>query len=190
MCAVDVETTGLKVGFHEVWQICVLPLTTLYKPDTSIIPFYQEIRINYPERIAKRALSISKITFAEKQKRALDPFTCSDLFEEWFQKLKMPLNGKICPIACNWPFDRSFLIELLGWESFNDFFHPHYRDVMGAGIVFMDQKEFRGEPVPFRRFNLQELCYQTGVTNLKAHDALQDCIATAEIYRRILATGL
>ena len=38
LCAVDVETTGLEVGFHEIWQIAVLPLDSNIKPNKDILP--------------------------------------------------------------------------------------------------------------------------------------------------------
>lgn len=186
LCAVDVETTGLIPGFNEVWQVCVLPLDSACKPSKEYYPFYQEIKINYPERISRKAVHIARETFAEKQRRALDPLTCGDMFDEWFQKLDLPIYKKIIPLACNWPFDRSFLIEWLGPESFGDFFHPHYRDVMAAAIFLMDLADHNNRRVEMSKFNLAELCNKMNVNNLKPHDSLQDCMATAECYKRIL----
>lgn len=186
-CAVDVETTGLIAGYHEIWQICVLPLDSLYKPSKEIMPFYQELKISKPDLIEKNAIrGVDRNAFAIKQKRALDPFDAADLFEEWFLRLKLPIYKKIVPLAQNWPFDRAFLLEWLGFSSFNDFFHPHYRDAMAAAIFLMDIASFRGERVLLSKFNLAELCGKTNVTNDKAHDAMQDCRATAEVYKRLI----
>jgi DNA polymerase III alpha subunit (gram-positive type) len=185
-CAVDVETTGLQVGFHEIWQIAILPLDSLGLPSKEILPFYQDMRVNYPERINKRAIHLNRNDFALRQKRALDPFLCTDMLDEWFQRLNLPIYKKIVPLAHNWPFDRSFLLEWLGETSFHDFFHPHYRDSMATAIFLMDLASHKCNRVNITRFNLTSLCNEFKITNMKAHDALQDCIATAELYRRLL----
>lgn len=187
LCAVDVETTGLNPGFNEIWQICVLPLDSACKPSREIPPFYQDIKINYPDRISRKAVHISRERFAEKQIRALDAFTAADMMDEWFQRLNLPLYKKIVPLAHNWPFDRHFILDWLGPASFNDFFHPHYRDSMTAAIFLMDLADHNSRRVEMSKFNLSELCNKMDVTNLQAHDALQDCVATAECYRRLMS---
>lgn len=186
LCAVDVETTGLCAGFHEIWQLAILPLDSAYKPSKEFAPFYQEMRIQYPDRIDSKAIKLSRNNFALKQQRALDPFTCADMFEEWFHKLDLPIYKRIVPLAHNWPFDRSFLLDWLGEASFFDFFHAHYRDSMAAAIFLMDLANYKCDQVTLAKFSLASMCGKFNVTNMKAHDALQDCIATAEVYRRLL----
>jgi len=186
---VDVETTGLEVGKHEIWQICVLPLDSLYKPSRVYSPFYQELRVSRLEKFDHKAIKIPRNDFAIRQKRALDPFTAADLFEEWVAKLELPIYKKIVPLAQNWPFDREFIKEWLGYHSFHDFFHPHYRDTMVAYLYQADLADIRGERVFAKRASLSELCNRFKVKNQKPHDALQDCIATAEVYRRLLLTS-
>ena len=91
-------------------------------------------------------------------------------------------------MAQNWPFDRSFLIEWLGNASYEHLFSPLYRDTMTIAIFHSDLCDFRSDKVKFVQYNLQYLCQKLGVINQKQHDALQDCIATAEVYRRLLQT--
>jgi DNA polymerase III epsilon subunit-like protein len=186
LCAVDVETTGLTAGFHEIWQIAILPLDSTYTPNKEIIPFYQDLKVQYPDRVNRNAVKLNRNDFALRQKRALDPFTCADLLDEWFQKLDLPLYKKIVPLAHNWPFDRSFIMDWLGPASFYDFFHPHYRDSMAAAVFNSDVTAFKCDRITMPKFNLAHLCNYFNVNNMKPHDALQDCIATAEVYKRLI----
>src|SRR4030042_166775 len=128
LCAVDCETTGLIPGKHDIWQICVLPLDADIKPLKTIMPFYVELRVKRPENIDHKAIKIAKVNWLEKQTRALEPFMAADLFDEWFEKLGLPLGKKIVPLGQNWPFDREFILEWLGHETFHQLFFPHYRD--------------------------------------------------------------
>lgn len=185
MCAVDVETTGLVPGHHEVWQVGILALDSNIKPAKSILPFYVNLKINYPERIDPKAIR-NRTAFAILQQRAFDPFTAADLLDSWFERLKLPIYKKICPLAQNWPFDRAFLIDWLGIKSFEYLFSPLYRDTMATAIFDSDLADFRSEKIFFTEYGLTFLCNKLKILNEKPHDALQDCIATAECYRRML----
>ena len=186
LCAIDVETTGLRPDFHEIHQVAILPLDSRIKPSRGILPFVLDIKIEYPERIERNAIKMPKAEFAKRQQRAIDQFTAADLLDEWFERLKLPLYKRICPLAQNWPFDRGFMIHWLGVDSYEHIFSPLYRDTMPAAMFHSDLADFRGEKITFVQYNLQYLCQKVNVVNEKAHDALQDCIATAEVYRRLL----
>ncbi len=186
LCVIDVETTGLDPKKNDIWQVCILPLEATYKPTKEVLPFYMDMKAWRPENIQKGAIKLNRIEFAQKQQRALDPWTCADMFDEWFQKLNLPIYKKIIPLAQNWPFDREFLKEWLGQESFEQFFSPLYRDLMNSCIFLMDSYDFRGKKLEFTQYNLSYICNRLNVSNLKAHDALQDCLATAECYRKLL----
>ena len=187
LCAIDTETTGLVAGYHDIWQVCILPLDCNFEPNKDVIPFYMDIKVKNPERINKRAIALSKGNFASKQVRAIDPWTCADLLDDWFVKLDLPLGKKIVPVAQNWPFDRGFLLEWLGAETFNDLFSYRYRDTMVTAAFLSDAADYHFNPLPFQGISLAALCTHYGITNQKAHDSLQDCIVTAQIYQRMLA---
>lgn len=186
MCAVDVETTGLISGYHDIWQVAILPLDSFVKPLKSILPFYMDIKVKFPEHIDPKAVKLPRQEFARHQQYAIEPFSCADLLDEWFDRLQLPIYKRIVPLAQNWPFDRSFLIEWLGISSFEHIFNPVYRDTMVAAAFDSDLSDFRSEKILFTQYNLPFLCTRLGIKNLKPHDALQDAIATAECYRRML----
>jgi len=186
LCAVDVETTGLDHKKHDIFQIAILPLDSEIKPSTNILPFYMDMQVVRPENIDKKAVKMQRVDFARRQQRAIDPYTCADMFDLWFDNLNLPIYKKICPLAQNWPFDRSFILEWLGLSSFEHSFSPIYRDTMVSAAFNSDICDFHSDSILFTQYNLQFLCSRLNIKNEKPHDALQDCIATAEVYRRML----
>ena len=190
LAAVDVETTGFIAGFHDLWQVCVLPLDSNIKPSKDIMPFYMNLKVKRPENIVKAAIKLNNTNFYELQQRAIDPWMAADMFEEWFEALKLPIYKKICPLACNYSFDKSFLIDWLGHESYEQFFGPHIRDVMIAALYDNDYASIRANKVDYHHVSLAALCGKLSVDNAKRHDAMQDCLATAEVYRRLISERL
>ena len=204
LAAIDVETTGFIPGHHDIIQICVLLLDSDIKPDLQVNPFYVNMKPKRPENIEPDAMEVSRISFANIMQTAIDPWDAADLFDDWFVNLrkdmhnrraKLPENRKLLPLAQNWAFDLNFVKDWLGEKSFFDFFHPWYRDTLAVAQFLNDQ--YAKDPncvlphkVPFPKSNLGYICSQLNVKNEKAHDALQDCIATAEAYRRMVVGPL
>jgi DNA polymerase III epsilon subunit-like protein len=44
--------------------------------------------------------------------------------------------------------------------------------------------------IPFPKVNLQYLCSQLKVERDRSHEAMQDCVATAEVYRKMLRDAI
>lgn len=185
LCAIDVETTGALPGFHDMIQICVLPLDESIKPRRDIIPFYIPIKPKRPENIDFKASSVHKLDMLALIEQGLDPYLAEDMFIDWFYDLNLPLGKKIAPLASNWIFDSGFIREFFGPRSFDNFFHFHYRDTQSDALFVNDRCWLMGESYAFGRIGLPDLAQKFFVENLKAHDALQDCITTAEVYRKM-----
>lgn len=201
VASIDVETTGFTPGYHDVVQVAVLILDSDLKPDKRVMPFYMEMKPKRPENIDQSAMHISRLNLAYLLQRAVDPYDAADFFDDWFEKLKtqtrthpplLPEGKKLIPLAQNWVFDRGFMIDWLGDATFNSLFHPWYRDTLPVAQFLNDEYSKRPEcatfehKVPFPKSNLGYICSQLNVKNEKAHDALQDVIATAECYRRMV----
>src|SRR5690606_26448898 len=92
-----------------------------------------------------------------------------------------------CPLAQNWPFDQGFLRAWLGNSLFDQVFHPHYRDLIPLFQFVNDLHYVKGGDVHYRRVNLTELCNLFGLERRTSHDALNDALATAEVYKRALS---
>lgn len=192
LCVVDTETTGDKVGFHDLVEVCVLPLDSELKVYKGVIPFYVELKPRRPENCHPDVadIEIHRSRLCHAQIHGLDPDAAADLFDEWYMKLGLKVNKRISPLAQNWPFDRGFLIDWLGLLSFNRYFDARYRDTMVAALFENDKADFHAESYPYPKVNLKYLASCLKVETIRMHDALQDCLVTAEVYRRMLSRSM
>ncbi len=186
LAAVDVETTGLVAGYHEIIQIAVVPLSEQIEPVKGINPFYMNLAPSYPERCDKGSTWIHNLDIAMLVSNCPDQWKAADLFDEWFQKLDLPMKRSLVPLAHNWVFEAGFLQAWLGIESFNQLFHPHPRDSMLFALGLNDAASLQGLSVPFNYVGLDALCKHFGLVREKSHDALNDALATAKVYKSLL----
>jgi DNA polymerase III epsilon subunit-like protein len=195
LCAIDVETTGTDPAYHEILQICILPLNSNVEPRKDVMPFYIEIIPNHPERIEKEAMTKNKLDASKIMQRGFDSFKAVDMFLEWMQTLNLPTTKfgqpkRIIPLAHNWPFDKGFVEQWMGPTQFNEVFDAHYRDTMAVASFLNDRAGAHAEIVPYSKSNLGWMCNKNAIINTCAHDALQDCIATAALYKKLIYAGL
>lgn len=187
LAAVDVETTGRDAGYHEIIQIAVVPLTSSIEPVADINPFYMEIAPARPERCEADAQTIHGLNIEELMNNCPDAWKVADLFDEWVQSLNLPFDRRLVPMAHNWAFERGFLMNWLGLESFNQFFHYHPRDSMLFAISINDAATFHGLSAPFPYPGLKALAKRFGIVNPKPHDALCDALTEAKVYKAMLS---
>lgn len=192
LCSVDIETTGTKVGIHDIVQICVMPLDGHIKPHPRLVPFEMKLK---PERIHMAdidAMKINKLKLANLVMTGMEPLMAADLFGEWFAKLGLAENKRISPLAQNWPFDKPFIEEWLGPENFAYHFDGRFRDTMSVALFLNDRADIEAEQYPFPKVNLKYLasCCKVPFDDRMAHDAIYDCMKTAEIYHALLRTKI
>ena len=181
LCAVDVETTGVLAGYHEIIQIACVPLNQHFKPCKERPPFYMNLCPDFPERAsqeatAKHGISIESLEDCPSQDRG------ADLFVEWFKKLELPFGRRLVPLAHNWGFERGFLTHWLGLDGVYDYWQQLPRDTMALAASINDLYAWHGRKKPFYRLSLTALCKRFDIPLDNAHDALADCLATAKLY--------
>ncbi len=186
LASIDFETTGLRAGYHEIIQIAVVPLDANLRPATDLRPFYHCIAPNFPERADLRSGRVHGIDLDWLMLNAPSSDRVADMLEEWSDELDLPVGRSIVPLAHNWAFESAHGKAWLGDELFSYLFHSHARDGMLLAVSMNDRAAFLGLPVPFPYVSLKSLCETFGITNEKAHDALSDSIAEAEVYRCLL----
>lgn len=190
LCAIDVETTGVKAGFNELVQLAILPLDSNIKPYKGVTPFYLNITPQYIDRIDYQALKVTRKTLTDLINNSMDTYRAQDLFVSWFERLNLPLTAnhhkKLMPLWSNGGFDKSFLIAWLGQEAYNNYFHFHERDTQTLALAINDRFCHHAEKIPFPKVGLNYLASCFNIVNETAHDALSDCVTTAEVYRRLL----
>jgi DNA polymerase III epsilon subunit-like protein len=190
MAAMDFETTGLVAGWHEIIQIAVLPLTADMRPNPDLRPFYHNIAPLCPERQDPGAGNVHGLDLNWLQLNAPSSEKVADLLVEWFERLDLPVNRNIVPLAHNFPFENGFGKAWLGHDLFQQMFHSHARDGMSYAGSQNDRASFAGEPVLYNFVGLNSLCKHFGIVNENPHDALSDCYAEAEVYRALLLDGV
>lgn len=181
LCAVDVETTGVLAGYHEIIQIACLPLNQHIEPHPEHRPFYINIRPDYFDRIQKEASQKHGIS-SDSLKACPSQDQSVELFAEWFRKLDLPFGKRLVPLAHNWGFERAFLTYWLGVEGFQEFWQSHPRDTMALAATINDLYVWHGRKHPFSSLSLTALCAKFDIQFDNAHDALSDCLATAKLY--------
>lgn len=189
MCAIDVETTGTQAGFHEITQVCFLPLDDNLEPRKDVAPFDLLLKIEREERIDWNALKVSKINFMKHQQVAMDKFSAADLFDDWIVKLNIPPNKRISPLAHNWPFDREFIKEWLQPSAYNIYIDGRFRDTMASANYINDVYDFLNESMPFAKINLGYIASLLKIEHANSHSALGDCVVTAKVYKSLLNRG-
>lgn len=184
LCAIDCETTGLDSYKHDIWQFCCMPLDfNLKSIDT---PF--EILLK-PRNVENRdSNAISKKNFNRALLNGMDYEVAASLFIEWVERLNLGFKKRLTPLAHNWPFDRSFIIEWLGQETFDFYMDGRYRDTMVAAAFINDVCDHNADRVPMPKVNLRAVCKTLGVEwdDGSAHDAVYDSCKTAEAYRKLI----
>jgi len=195
LCVIDCETTGLEPGWHDLIQICILPLDSNIRPRRDVMPFYIEMIPENPERADPKAMQINRLDFAIIGQRGHDQEKAKDLLADWIDKLKLPMTKyhnrkKILPLGQNYGFDKGFIKAWLGVETYNDYFHYGERDTKAIANYLNDRAAMHVEKVPFSKTSLTWLANKLNVPHEKAHDALADCVTTAKVYQRFLQQGL
>jgi DNA polymerase III epsilon subunit-like protein len=189
-CAIDTETTGLQAGFHDIIEIAIVPLTYDLKPDKKYRIFDMMIKPGRPENVEYDAMSVNRMSFAEINANGFEAGQAADMFDEWFDRLNLAFGKRIVPVAANWPHDRAFIMDWLGVKNYEAKFSHKFRDIMGITLFMNDHAAFQGEAYPVQKHDLTYLCNTFGVPRDRAHRALDDAFATAEVYRRILTDRL
>lgn len=193
--AIDIETTGLDSCWHEIIQIAMVPLDANFRVRQDVLPFYINMMCESPERVSEEALRINGKKMSKITTQGHDREAAREMLIEWVEKLGLPMssNGfpkRIVPLGHNYAFDMGFIKSWLGEETYNFHFNHHYRDTMITANYLNDQAATHAEVVPFSYVKLTWLCKKMNVLNDRAHDALSDAAATAEVYRKMCQYGL
>lgn len=186
LCAIDVETTGVDPQKHEITEICVLPLDAKLGIRKDIVPFNIFIKPEKVENIEWDALRVSQTDFMKLCQNGMEKYQAADLFDEWYDKLKLPERKRISPLAHNWPFDREFIKEWLGTASYELHIDGRFRDSMATALAINDEYDAKNEPIPFPKVNLSYIASTLKIDFDKIHNALDDCVLTAKVYSDLI----
>lgn len=203
MCAIDVETTGLDPMANDILEIAVVPLTYNLDPAPNIVPFhimmkpesidnidFDAMRVlkTYDESMDNSDITLSKERLIRAVSSGIEQTRAADLLVEWFEEhVCLKPKKRIIPLAHNWIFDSAFLKQWMGPKSFDYLFDPRHRDTMTIAAFHNDYAEFDNRlELPFPKLKLSLLCNKLGIEQRRAHNALEDAVVTAQVYKRLL----
>lgn len=186
LCSIDVETTGFVAGFHDVVQVAIIPLNFDLDPDPQMFPFLLDIIPKRPDNIDETAMRINRMKLCDIMVRGVDPYRAQDLFLEWFERLRLGYRKRIAPLGCNYAFDKTFLIDWLGPQTYELCFDHNVRDVSITATYRNDRAGWAGNDFPYPHVNLGGLCNTMRIERTRAHDATDDATVTALVYKRLI----
>lgn len=187
-CVVDIKTTGNQPGVHDLWQLCVIPLTTGYRLNKTILPFHIYTHPKRPENFDAKKFTTKELNIIRMG--AIDPWTAQDTFEHWYLKLNLLKRKRIQPIAYDWPKQRAFLLDWFGYDDAGDsylfdFFDAfRYRDLIPVATFLNDLAWTNSEPYPIQKQNIAYICNRLNVIK-QGKDCLSTCFAIAECWRKL-----
>jgi len=195
LVAIDVETTGTRAFWHEIVQIAAVALDANCLPRKDVMPFDIYLCPDHPERADPEALRVTGFKMTDLLRKGINQDKAKDMFDRWVKTLDLGITPsgypkRIIPLAHGWAFDKPFLQDWLGYGAFDEMIDSRFRDTMCVSLFLNDHAAFHAEKVPYSKNTLGWLCKQLGVENIKAHNALQDCMATAECYNRLCKLGI
>jgi hypothetical protein len=184
LCAIVCDTSGLKVGKHDLIQICVLPLKRDLRPDLSkAIPFDIFMQPKRPENFDPE---YTKLKLSDMMLKGIDAWKANDMFEEWFEKLQLPRTKKIIPLCHDWPFIQPFLVDWLQPAIYEYMFHPEVRDIRAAAAFANDVADVQNEPIPYPKTYFQYIAAQVKVDIQGINDPITHCMIMAQTYKAML----
>lgn len=184
ICSIDTETGGLTPYFHEVLDICMLPLLDDFTVNESVRPFQVEIRPEFFDRLDPKALEVNGHTVEELQKRTIDKATATNMFKEWFETEMRRV--KIEPLGWNWTFDRMMLAGTLKGINFNQYFFYRVRDGQNVATYLNDRSRLITGQSVFSSCALTNVAAKLELEYPGKHSALGDAKMSAQVYRKLV----
>ncbi len=174
--AIDLETTGLEPGWHEVLEIAIVPLNPNFTISTEIPEFSCRIRAEHPERVDPKAIAVNKLNPSEGEEIA-------DVRAELVQWALENGITSITPLAHNLKFDLDFMNS--AFPEFSRIFTHHGRDSMRLALSMNDVFQMQEADLRFGSVSLRSLKLALGVDGEVQHHALEDAKDAAHVYRRL-----
>lgn len=176
--AVDIETTGLKAGVHDIIEFAVLEYDETNGEATGL-KFVSRMRPINPKMINEKAMAINKIPLRELE-YAPTPMSVRKMFIEWKNELFGDMRFRV--LGTNYDgFDRRFLELWLG-DFYEDIFHYHARDLWQLADICR-----RLGLISLESLKLESLRDYLGLVH-QVHTAEGDCMLTIKAYKKLFNT--
>ena len=184
VCAITIQTTGREANLHDIIQICVVPVNGMYEVDSELKPFIVNLA---PRRgiLDRKYLGHRYNRCAEIMQSGVDPYFVAEEFEKWYENMRVVDNRRVMPLAHNWPFVASFLVDWLGYATFNYIFSHEYRDIIPSAIFCNDRAYWKMEDYPFPKTILTYMANITKEDYSRRYDIMMEALAIIKIYKKM-----
>ena len=171
--SVDIETAGPVPSQYALLSIGAC------RVENDQDGFYVELQPDKPG-MTQEAMDIHGLTMEHLKENGLPPAAAMARFRDWLADA-VPAPGQPLFVAFNAPFD---------WMFVNDYFH-RYLGENPFGYSAIDMKAFyMGQwGVPWHETNMKRVTSRYGGTQELSHNALEDAVDQAIIFRQMLAEG-
>lgn len=167
--SVDVETSGPNPGQYSLLSIGAC---TIAEPQDT---FYVELR-PVSRRASPEALQVSGLSLERLAESGLPPFEAMAHFDEWVEQVAGPRRPVF--VAFNAPFD---------WMFVNDYFHRYLgRNPFGHAALDIKALYMGLTGAAWQDTGLQAVGLRCGLDLELSHNALQDALDQAEVFRCLL----
>jgi DNA polymerase III epsilon subunit-like protein/uncharacterized protein YeaO (DUF488 family) len=181
LMAVDLETTGLKPGYHEITQMAAIMLD---KGLRELGAFETLVRIEHPERGTEGGFNVFeytglKLEDIQKGLPARDALRALETFAR--SKIGGTDLKQVIMFGQNPTFDKGFLeaaFEQQGWKWPFDF------HVFALESMFAHHHLLRTGELP-ADIGLKDICKVAGVENRQKHNAMSDIRATVDALHKL-----
>lgn len=195
LVAIDCEMTGLIPWWHEIIQLAIVPLDSNCNPRNDVPHLDLIIAPEHPERADPKAMTVNRRSLAEIKLRGHDREKAKDLLEDWVDRLGLTYNkygnrNRLLPLGHGIGIDKYFIMHWYGAENYSNIFDGRDRDTMVIANYLNDRADMHAETIPYSKVKLSWLCKQLGVRLDNAHNAVDDCVATAGCYKKLLEMGI
>lgn len=167
----------------------ILPLDNKLEPRKDLPPFDIRMRPTYIDRVDFNAMRVSRQRLDEIISNGIEQERGKELFEYWFESLKLPLGKRIMPLGYGISlFDIPFLRDWLDGTMYEQYFHYLARDGMQICTFLNDVSDFYVEQTPFNKMKLTVVAkaLDIEVFDQGAHDPLYDAWLSAQVYKKLL----
>lgn len=187
LCAMRTRISGPIPRYHDLVEICILPINSQWKPSTCIVPFSVKIQPKRKENIDYKSCPLSKEAILNICETGMDAYVAADRFDEWMTKLNLNSEKKIVLLCHDWVLDREFIIDWLGVESFNQFIDNRVRDIGIISLYANDKADFHAEPALYAKTHFSYIANSVGIQGMRSKDCMEESLTLIEIYKRMLA---
>lgn len=172
---IDVETTGLFAGIYEICQVGAVIFDNDLEPMDSFSSYVRPLK---PKVFQAAAFAVNGLSMEFLKDKPL-PATVRTAFTCWLEDASE--GTPLTPLGHNYHFDKGFLSLFLGLDCYERLISYRHEDTCVAMRFLM-----RAGRVKAISGSLKAALEEFKITRKEPHDALSDCYATLELYKKLV----